>query len=153
MKGNNNHSKFNINLEDLPKKQVYEVPDGYFDKLPSVIQAKAVDSKKSSSTVFNWSLAWRYAMPIVALVLMVTYFTLRIKKQDIDVEAMIGDVPTEELVAYLTESDITTEELLSIIDIDELDVDGMINENIELLNDNEWDELLDEYPDIEDDIL
>ena len=52
----------------------------------------------------------------------------------------------------ITEAEITTDELLSLIDVNEIDVDGMVDENIEVLNDSEWAERPDEYPEYENDI-
>ena len=152
MKENNDHTKPNIKLDELPKKEVYSVPDNYFKELPSIIQTRVVESEQARTPVLIWSSALRYALPVIALIMMLVYFGTRIKNSDIDVQAMIDDIPTEELISYITESEITTYELLSLIDLNELDVDGMVDENIELLNDSEWDDLLEEYPEYEDDI-
>ena len=152
MKDKYNHIKPNIKLDELPKKQVYSVPEDYFKELPGIIQARAIKPENIRTPVIIWSSALRYALPVIALVMMLVYFGTRLKNNDIDVQAMIGDIPTEELVLYLTESEITTDELLSLIDLNELDIDGMVDENIELLNDSEWDELIEEYPDYENDI-
>ena len=53
------------------------------------------------------------------------------------------------LSVYLAESDITTDELLSLIDIEELDIDGMVDEEVMLLNDDELDYIMDEYAEFE----
>lgn len=152
MKGRHDHIKTNIKLDELPKKQLYSVPDDYFKELPSIIQARTVKPEQTQAPALNWSSALRYALPVIALAMMLVYFGVRINNDDIDVQAMIDEIPTEELISYITESEITTDELLSLIDLNELDVDGMVDENIELLNNNEWDELMDEYPDYETDI-
>ena len=48
-------------LEDIPKQNIFEVPDGYFDKLPSVIQARIAKPEPKF-----WQLpAFRYAMPLL----------------------------------------------------------------------------------------
>ena len=152
MKGKHDHIKTNIKLDELPKKQVYSVPDDYFKELPGIIQARAVKPEQTQTPTLIWSSALRYALPVIALVMMLVYFGVRINNDDIDVQAMIDEIPTEELISYITESEITTDELLSLIDLNELDVDGMVDENMDLLNDNEWDDILEEYPDYETDI-
>lgn len=152
MKGKHDHTRPNIKLDELPKKQLYSVPDDYFKELPSIIQARVVKPEQARTPAPVWSSALRYALPVIALVMMLVYFGVRLKNDDIDVQAMIDEIPTEELISYITESEITTDELLSLIDLNELDVDGMVDENIELLNDNEWDDLLEEYPEFENDI-
>lgn len=152
MKEKHRHNKPIIKLDELPKKQVHSVPDDYFKELPSIIQAKVVEPEHTRTPAILWSSALRYALPAIALVIMLVYFGTRLNNNDIDVQAMLDDIPTEELVSYLTDSEITTEELLSLIDVNELDVDGMVDENIELLNDSEWDELIEEYPEYENEI-
>lgn len=152
MKGKHDHTRPNIKLNELPKKRLYSVPDDYFKELPSIIQARVVKPEQARTPALVWSSALRYALPVIALVMMLVYFGVRLKNDDIDVQAMIDEIPTEELISYITESEITTDELLSLIDLNELDVDGMVDENIELLNDNEWDDLLEEYPEFENDI-
>ena len=152
MKDKHNHIKPIIKLDELPKKQVHSVPDDYFKELPSIIQARVIKPEQTRTPVLVWSSALRFALPAVALVMMLVYFGVRLNNDDIDVQAMIEDISTEELISYITESDITTEELLSLIDINELDVDGMVDDNIELLNDSEWDEIIEEYPEYENEI-
>jgi len=152
MKEKHNHIKPLIKLDELPKKQVYSVPNDYFKELPGIIQSRVVKPEQERTPVFILSSALRYALPVLALVMMLVYFGVRLNNNDIDVQAMIDEISTEELVSYLTESEITTDELLSLIDINELDVDGMVDENIELLNDSEWDEILEEYPEYENEI-
>ena len=152
MKDEKDHIKPEFKLNEMPKKQVYSVPDDYFDNLPTIIQSRVIKQERKLFFFPNWSSSIRYALPALALVLMVTYFGVRINNNNIDVQAMLEDIPTEELVLFLAESDISTEEILSMVDLNEFDIDGMIEEEIQLLDDNEWDDLLEEYPDYEDEI-
>lgn len=152
MKDEKDHIKPDFKLNEMPKKQVYSAPDDYFDNLPTIIQSRVIKQERKLFFFPNWSSAIRYALPALALVLMVTYFGVRINNNNIDVQAMLEDIPTEELVLFLAESDISTEEILSMVDLNEFDIDGMIEEEIQLLDDNEWDDLLEEYPDYEDEI-
>jgi hypothetical protein len=152
MEEKNNHSKSGIKLDSLPKKLPYSAPDNYFKELPSIIQARVVKPESSWMPSLKWSNTWQYALPVIALTMMLGYFGVRINNDDINVQAMIDEIPTEELINYITESDITTDELLSLIDINELDVDGMIEDNIELLNDSEWDDIIADYPEFDNEI-
>ncbi len=152
MKDKHNYIKSNIKLEDLPKKQLYSVPDNYFDELPGIIQASVVKPEHIRSPSVFWSASLRYALPVLALVMMLVYFGIRINNNSIDVQAMLDDISTEDLVLYITESELTTDELLSLIDINELDVEGLVDDNIEILNDSEWEDILEAYPELENDI-
>ena len=138
------HKKEYIKLEELPKKSVFSTPDGYFDKLPAIIQQKAVDTDKVGLAISRLPIFYRLAGPALALVMVLTYFALRPSDQQFNVEAMLDEVSTTELVGYLNESDISTEELLSMMDLEEFDTDGMTDE-IELLNDDEMDDILNEF--------
>lgn len=140
------------NLENIPKKNIYSVSDGYFDKLPTRIQERVVLNSKQSSPGYILSLGLRIALPVIALIVMIAYFGNRINNNDLNYEAMLDDIPTEELISFINESDLSTDELLSMIDINELDVDGMVEEDIELFNDSELDALLEAFPDLETDI-
>ena len=40
----------------------------------------------------------------------------------------------------------------SLVDLESFDIDGMVEDNIQLLDDNEWDAILEEYPDYENEI-
>ena len=53
-------------LEDIPKKNVFEVPDGYFDRLPGIIQAR-VSQEKPSFVWYSWPVALRYALPVLLM--------------------------------------------------------------------------------------
>jgi hypothetical protein len=50
-------------LEDISKKNIFEVPDGYFEKLPGIIQARV--AKPESTPWFVPTL--KFALPIVAV--------------------------------------------------------------------------------------
>jgi len=97
-------------LEDIPKKEVFNVPEGYFDKLPGVIQARVAKPQSESSPV--WGFALRYALPtVILLVVGIVWFNQT--HQVVDAEQLLSSIETEDLVAYLNDSDITTEELLA----------------------------------------
>jgi len=152
MKEKDKNSKQPFKLDGIDKKVVYTVPDDYFKELPGIIQSRVVKPQPSKTPLLAWSTGLKYALPIAALIFVVFYFAIGFNDNKTDVVAMIDEVSTEELISYLDESDISTDELISMLDFNEFDVDGLINDEIELLNEEEWDELLDEYPDFEDDI-
>ena len=152
MKDKSEHIKKSIKLDEIDKKVVYKVPDDYFEKLPTIIQSRVVKPETASTPVLSWASTINYALPVAAIFIVIFYLVTGTNNSDGDVQAMIEEVSTEELVAYLDESDLSTDELLSLIDLNEFDVDGLLNEDIELLNEEEWDELLNEYPDFENEI-
>ena len=56
-------------LDDIPRTNIYEVPDGYFEGLPTIIQSRLSDQNQRNPS-FRWALAGKFAIP--ALVIMTT---------------------------------------------------------------------------------
>ncbi len=100
-------------LEDIPKKQSFKVPDGYFDDLPTRIQARIQETEKKRS--WSWlpapSFTLKLALPVflVGIISVVVWNNLPSTK---DPFAKLDSVPTEQLLAYLESDDITTEEII-----------------------------------------
>jgi hypothetical protein len=103
-------------LEDISKENIFRVPDGYFEKLPGVIQARVAKPEPK-----NWfAPAFRFAMPVVALVLaLAIWFT---SQQGNSMEEQLNEIQTEELMAYLEESDLSADVLTEEIDWSENDL-------------------------------
>ena len=131
-----------MKLEDIPKKDIFNVPEGYFDKLPNTIQAR-IEAQKGS---FNWSAPWmvtlKYAVPVVVLVVASLFW---FNKPTEDTESILASVQTEDLVAYLDDSDLTTDDVLESVDFNADDVDQIENQVYELnINTVDYNEMLDE---------
>ena len=113
-------------LEDIPKKHPFKVPDGYFDSLPGIIQARVADKSKVEEAKPYFRYALQYALPVVVLAIVAVIYLFPSNPQDVD--TMLASVSTEELVAYLEESEITTEELLDEMDLDSESVEAIESE-------------------------
>ncbi len=113
-------------LEDIPKKHPFKVPDGYFDSLPGIIQARVADKSKVEEAKSYFRYALQYALPVVVLAIVAVIYLFPSNPQDVD--TMLASVSTEELVAYLEESEITTEELLDEMDLDSESVEAIESE-------------------------
>ena|SRR5258706_357949 len=134
-----NHNE-QMKLDDIPKKNIFEVPNGYFDQLALKIQGRT-EILSPAKSVSQWSYLLRYALPIV-LVAVALVFIFK-PKAIRDTEQLLASVPSEHLIAYLYESDINEQDLLEAINFDEADVDSLnVQVQDELLN-NEFD--ADEY--------
>ncbi|HMV10409.1 MAG TPA: hypothetical protein PK325_05995 [Cyclobacteriaceae bacterium] len=104
-------------LEDIPKNNPFSVPDGYFDKLPGVIQAR-IDAGRVKKPVPYLRYALQYAMPVVALII-VAVFYFRPQAAAESYNDLLASVSSEQLVAYLADSDITTDDLVDAGTLDE----------------------------------
>jgi hypothetical protein len=90
-------------LEDISKENIYQVPEGYFDKLPGIIQARV--ARPEPKVWFTPSL--KFAMPVMALVVALTiWFT---SGNGYSVEEQLNEIQTEQLLAYLEESEFSVD--------------------------------------------
>lgn len=90
-------------LEDISKENIFKVPEGYFEKLPGVIQARVAKPEPKV-----WFVpAFRFALPVVALFIAVSvWFTMR---EGASLEDQLSEIQTEQLLAYLEEGDVSVE--------------------------------------------
>jgi hypothetical protein len=113
-------------LEDISKKQVFEVPEGYFEKLTSTIQARVAEKESRRAIPFLPEVV-RYALPALVLV-GVGIFWFQNNASQKDAESILASVSTEDLVAYLNDSEISTDELMNAAEFDEDDLDDIESE-------------------------
>lgn len=124
-------------LDDIPKKNIFEVPDGYFDRLPLKIQAK-VETATTTHSLAVWNLALRYALPVVIVAVALVYY---FKPKSYQTEELLAEISNEHLVAFLSESEINEHELLEIANFNESDADSLSQHlNNTLLGDFDEDE-------------
>ncbi len=113
-------------LEDIPKNHPFKVPDGYFDNLPGIIQSRVAEKSEVLEAKPYFRYALQYALPVVVLAIVAVVYLYPTNPQDVD--PMLASVSTEELVAYLEQSEITTEELLDEMDLDSESVEAIESE-------------------------
>jgi hypothetical protein len=119
------------NLENIPKKEVFNVPDGYFDSLPLKIQARISGEKAEAQPGFFVRYRLQYALPVIAL-LSIGIYWFAAQSGNEDPETILASVQTEELVAYLNGSELTTDDLLEHVEFNELDAQEIESEVYEL---------------------
>lgn len=131
-------------LEEIPKKEVFKVPEGYFEKLPGIIQSRvAVEHKNGVRPVFSFAL--RFALPAILLAA-VGIFWLNREQVATTPESILASIQTEDLVAYLNTADLTTEELLDHVILDTEDANEIEQEvyGLDLSTEADVDDLLNE---------
>ncbi len=106
-------------LEDISKENIFKVPDGYFEKLPGIIQARMA---KPQPRV--WYIpSFKFALPAIAIVIALTvWFTTGQQKSLND---QLNDIQTEQLMAYLEDSNISTDLLAEEISWSEVDLNEL----------------------------
>lgn len=138
-----------MKLEDIKKKNIYSVPDKYFDLLPEIIQSRVNEKKPVLGLSLNWSLAFKVAAPALALVLILFYFGISTTDNStLSSDELLAQVSADDLIAYLGTTDITIDEILEELDLSNIELDfyeeGPIMQDMDL-NDEEIEALFDEY--------
>lgn len=101
-----------MKLDDLPKKNIYQVPDRYFDQLPGRVMSR-VREKESANNLVTMLPFWRQpllqgALAGLALILSFVFiFTFNSQQPQPSAagEWMLADVTEKEAVEYLMASD------------------------------------------------
>jgi len=109
-------------LEEIPKKTLFEVPDGYFDQLPNAIQARVSTHHPEAAWTGYGRLAVRFALPVVVAAAVVYFLTDRSPQST---EELLASIETEQLVAYLQESEISTDDLLEYAPLEDEEVQAI----------------------------
>lgn len=113
-------------LEDIPKKNIFEVPDGYFDRLPGVIQSRIAENKPLRERISYFALSLRYVLPVI-LVIAASIFVYQnyYNTQPTDTESLLASVSSQDLVEYLDDDDVSIEEILEDVDVNEINPDEL----------------------------
>jgi hypothetical protein len=137
-----------MKLEDIEKKNIYRVPDRYFDQLPMRIQSRVNAENPVNRFTFSWKFVTKIAVPAFALVLILFYFGINNSNTNLSSEQLLAMVDTEDIIAYLETTDITADEILEEIDLSMLDLDfsdeGAMMEDIDM-DAEDMDVLFDEF--------
>ena len=117
-----------MNPEDINKKNPFKVPDHYFEKFPVRLQDRIRnESKKGGGKLISLPLFARVAVA-AGLLILITFFLFLLKDGNPSVDQLLAEVPTENLIAYLEESDISIDEMIETIDV------GLITSEDDLLD-------------------
>ena len=115
-----NKGKFN-KPEEMERRNIFKVPEGYFEDLPAIIQSRVTRKKAWWETpVLIGTL--KYAVPAL-LILVIAFFTIRRPVEVKSPDALIAEVSTEDLIEFLEGSEITAEEILNSLNLPEMEFD------------------------------
>lgn len=134
-----------MKLEDLPKKEIFDVPEGYFEKLPGVIQARIAERKQQTTSRPVLRYAFQYALPLVIIGAIGLIWFEKSSSKPSSIEITLAEIQTEDLITYLDDTDMSTDELLEHASLDAADVEEIEHEVYSLgLDDETLDILTDE---------
>lgn len=109
-------------LEDIPKADIFKVPDGYFDSLPGIIQSRV--AKKEKDWAFTFQYLVKYAIPLLAISIGAIWYFYNGSAPS-DPQALLASISATDLTEYIQESDLSTEDLLESIDYSQINSDSL----------------------------
>lgn len=107
-------------LDEIPKKVLFEAPEGYFEKLPGRIQDRIA---KPEPEIAWGKVAVRYALPLVLMGAAAVF--LLINRPSLSPEEVIASIDSEQLVAYLEDVEVNTDDLLDVISLEPTEVESI----------------------------
>lgn len=128
-------------LEDIPKQNIFEVPDGYFDRLPLNIQERLA---KPAAPGFSWQPALRFALPVLLLAGFGIFWYQQ--NQPVTVEQELARIQADQLGLFLEDESLSTDELIESMRWTEEDLQSLEEQVYATFNasEHEWNEMLDE---------
>lgn len=128
-------------LEDIPKKNIFEVPEGYFEKLPGIIQARVIKPEP----VRIWVTSLKYALPVLAIMAFGIFWFSGNSEKSFDEQ--LASIQTEQLIAYLNDADLQIDDLSETVGWNEFDLMELENKVYATfeITDDDLDLLLDEF--------
>ena len=117
-----------MKLDKIPKKEIFIVPEDYFQNLSLKIQARVL----KRDTSFNLAINWKYAFASFAM-LFITIFTLIFKNEPAsNIRQLLCDANSKELILYLELNDIYQDNYNYDLKISDEFYNEIINNNFDM---------------------
>jgi len=120
------------NNDELPRRNIFIVPDNYFDSMESEIRKK-INKPEKSTYDFFFSTRFRLAMVASVVVFAIMFFLLP-NETPADPEALLAGVSDEELSRYLEEN--TLPESDDILYFNEYNEEDILTIELNSINDS-----------------
>jgi hypothetical protein len=108
-------------LEDIPKQNIFEVPDGYFDRLPQKIQERVAQPAARPRAI--WAPALRYALPVLLLAGIGIFWYQQ--NTPITIEDELARIQPDQLTLFLEDESLTSDDLLETMTWTEEDLQSL----------------------------
>ena len=150
MKAENRHIDKNTptKLSGISKENPFEIPEGYFEELQQSIHKRITEESSDTKTIlfvpgFNWQTSLiAAALTIIAVV----YSTFQQVNVSQDPQQILAEVSVNDILDYIDYSDLTTSDILAVVNFEENEIDKFIEDDIQLLNTNEIESIdIDEF--------
>lgn len=96
--------KQNIKLDDIPKRSIYQVPEGYFDRLPMCVMERVSGPERVTAPWYAslWSPLRLALAPLALLLVLSLVYVLNMKDESENHTASLATVADTEIVDYLS---------------------------------------------------
>ena len=112
-------------LDEIPKQQIFRLPDDYFEKLPLKIQSRIETATVGKARGEVSRLALQYGLPLL-LITTILFFYVRPQP---NASSILATVETEDLINYLQNSgELNVDDLLENLDLDSADLEAIERE-------------------------
>ena len=108
--------KKKIDIESLERKSPYRVPDGYFEGLPLKIQSRTKEPKKASEGILITRMQIVWSMTAALAIFFIGWLWYPKSANDPTADQLLANIDSEDLIEYLYEEDISTDEILASVD-------------------------------------
>lgn len=124
--------KKKIDIESLERENIHQAPDGYFDELPLKIQSRINEQQEAPSPIFISRMQVVWSMTAVIAIFLIGWF-LYPQDNNPSPEQLLASIDSEDLIEYLYEEDISTDEILAAVN-DEYLLDGLETLEMEMID-------------------
>ncbi len=139
-----------MKLNDIHKDNIFNVPDDYFENFPDRLH-KRINQGKTGKDIRIMPVAYplRIAIAASVTILLAAVLSLFIINKNTPGD-LLADVPTNALISYLEESEMSTDEMLDNLDLSLLSDEDYMDEfylfpEEEDLDNETIDQMLEEY--------
>jgi len=131
-------------FEQIEKKNIFSTPEGYFDRLPAQIQSRI----KEKESIVSWPVfigSLKYAIPAVLIIMGVIIWQNQSADILIDPDQLVAEVSDNDILDYLEQNEVTTEEFVSYVDVSDEVFYQILEEETDLLDLTEEELLLEDW--------
>ncbi len=122
-----------MKLEQIEKKNIFEVPEGYFDALPMAIQKRVESKEQKTFSLPSFVFGFKYSFPVL-FVTIATVFIYKSYYGSTSPNNLLEGVNSETLAAYLSESEITEEEIIKSVNDAQFDFQSAPANSLETID-------------------
>jgi len=128
-----------MKLDDINKEKPFQIPDQYFEEFPDRLMDRIRnESDKDRGRLISLPVMLKMAVAASILAL-ITFGIFQINFEGRSPDQILADVPTESLIAYLEESEMSVDDLIETIDMGLITQEDPLTES-DILPEDEIDE-------------